>query len=100
MSRINEAWKRTTGAAAEPHPPQILERFPLEKPPRLDESKVSSFVTAGPLHVEGSPSASQSAPLSAWARAHPNLQTELHVDTDPPLPTQPPLYPIDPTHPP
>jgi hypothetical protein len=62
MSRIDEAWKRMTGAAAEPHAPSVLERFAVEKAPRLDESKVSNFVSPGPRPVEGRPPAPRQAP--------------------------------------
>jgi uncharacterized protein involved in exopolysaccharide biosynthesis len=74
MSRIDEAWKRNTGATAEPREPATLERFALEDAPRpgqkprleehLEKGKVSTFVAAGPRPVEGKPPASQEAQTS------------------------------------
>lgn len=67
MSRIDEAWKRLTGATSETHP-SSLEQYTVEKAPRLDESNVSTFVSAGPRPVEGRPPASRQAPpVSAFA---------------------------------
>jgi hypothetical protein len=51
-----------TGAAAEPHASSILEKFALEKAPRLDDRNVSDFVSPGPRPVEGRPQASRQAP--------------------------------------
>ena len=48
-------------SAAEPRTSSTLERFALEKAPRLDENEVSNFVAAGPRRVEGNPSASPQA---------------------------------------
>jgi uncharacterized protein involved in exopolysaccharide biosynthesis len=95
MSRIDDAWKRMTGVAAEPRTPSVLERFALEKTPRFEESetvpwfdegKVSNFVLAGPRPVEGKPVAFPEPPVSPPAgpdapdQAEPDIDREKLID--------------------
>jgi uncharacterized protein involved in exopolysaccharide biosynthesis len=94
MSRIDEAWKRMTGAAAEPHASSILEKFALEKAPRLDERNVSDFVSPGPRPVEARPPSSRQAPAvptfatdqpmaaSAPGQDEPNLEGPATADSE------------------
>jgi hypothetical protein len=69
MSRIDEALKRITGAAAEPRLSSILDRFSPEKASKLEDTRVSNSVIAGPQPVEARPSASQRASESSPRRA-------------------------------
>jgi hypothetical protein len=94
MSRIDEAWKRMTGAKAEPHASSILEQYALEKAPRPDERHVSDFVSPGPRPVEGRPLTSRQAPTvpaftpdqtmaaSAQGQDEPNLEGPSTADSE------------------
>src|ERR1700733_7503731 len=99
MSRIDDAWKRMSGLAAEPRAPSVLERFALEKAPKYEESekapwldegkvsnfvegKVSNFVLAGPRPVEAKPSAFPERPVSPPSGPDVTEQSEPDVDSE------------------
>jgi uncharacterized protein involved in exopolysaccharide biosynthesis len=62
MSRIEDVFKRITGAAADPRPTPALERFSREPAPQLEENKVSTFIAPGPHAVDPKPQVRQKTP--------------------------------------
>ena len=87
MSRIDDALKRITGAAAEPHPVLGLERYAPEPGYQPEEGTIGAFA-AGPFPLEGRPSVSQKIPAPTLPAITPapseqDTGTEPHADADP-----------------
>src|ERR1700730_1762023 len=87
MSRIDDALKRITGAAAEPRPVSGLERYASEPGYQPEEGTIGTFA-AGPFPLEGRHSVSQKilAPALPSVVAAPSEQDtgmEPHADADP-----------------
>ena len=55
MSRIEDVFKRITGAAADPRPAPALERYTPERTSRVEENRVTTFIAPGPHPVEAKP---------------------------------------------
>src|ERR1700730_5637099 len=87
MSRIDDALKRITGAAAEPRPVSGLERYAPEPGYQPEDGTIGAFA-AGPFPVEARPSVSQKIPAPtlqaiAPAPSEQDAGTEAHADADP-----------------
>ena len=77
MSRIEDVFKRITGAAPDPRPASALERYDAERTAKPEENRVTTFVAAGPHAVEPRPpirrstsSAEQAAPSPVTPPPH------------------------------
>jgi uncharacterized protein involved in exopolysaccharide biosynthesis len=87
MSRIDDALKRITGAAAEPRPVSGLERYAPEPGYQSEEGKIGAFA-AGPFLLEGRPSVSQKIqapplPPIVPASSEQDTAVEPHAEADP-----------------
>ena len=71
MSRIEDVFKRITGAAPDPRPASALERYEAERTAKPEENRVTTFVAAGPHAVEPRPPIRRSTPSAEQAAPSP-----------------------------
>src|SRR5258706_13058503 len=77
MRRIEDVFKRITGAAAEQRPMPALERYASE--PKVEENKVSTFIAPGPYAVDPKPVVRQKPPVVPAAAETAPLPTFQHT---------------------